>query len=67
MITKTTKKALQEQVKRLQRENQDLVIACKYLALDRDACRRERDGARAQVVLLREELAEVKEQLGEVE
>lgn len=64
MTTRTTKKALQEQIEQLQQEHQDLVLACKYLALDRDACKRERDGARAEVVLLREELAELRDQLG---
>jgi len=63
----TTKKSFQKQIEQLKQENRDLILACKYLSFDRDACRRERDGARAQVVLLREELVEVREQLGEEE
>jgi chromosome segregation ATPase len=58
-----TKKALQEQVEKLEYENDQFRFALKYLAFDLEATRRERDGVKAQVVLLREELADLKQAL----
>jgi len=65
-----TKKALQEQIEQLQekvKEQKEVCaqyrLTCVYLAFDRDVTRRERDGVKAQVVLLREELADLKQAL----
>ena len=62
-----TKKALQEQVEKLEYENDQYRLACIYLAFDRDATRREKLGLKAQVILLREELADLKQKPREKE
>jgi chromosome segregation ATPase len=58
-----TKKVLQKQVEKLKQENEQFRFALKYLTFDLSATRREKDGAMAQVILLREELAELKQML----
>jgi hypothetical protein len=61
----TTKKALQEQIEELKQEKQELILACRYFLFDAEATDREKNAARAEVVLLREELAEMRDKLGE--
>ena len=63
MTATITKKALQEQIEKLEYENDQYRLACVYLAFDRDATRREKLGLKAQVILLREELADLKQRL----
>jgi len=63
MTITQTKKALQEQVEKLEYENDQYRLACKYLAFDLGWTRREKMGAMAQVILLREELADLKQVL----
>ena len=66
----TTKKALQKQVEKLKQENEQYHFCLQYALFDVEATRREKeeaitqkDGAMAQVILLREELAELKQML----
>ena len=58
-----TKKALQKQVEKLKQENEQYHFCLQYALFDVEATRREKDGAMAQVILLREELAELKQML----
>ena len=58
-----TKKALQEQVEELKQENEQFRFCLKYTLFDVEATKREKDGLKAQVILLREELAELKQKL----
>lgn len=62
-----TKKALRKQIKQLQRENEQYRFCLQYTLFDVEATRRERDGMKAQVVLLREELADLRERLQKLE
>ena len=54
-----TKKALQEQVENLKQENEQFRFCLKYTLFDVEATKREKDGLKAQVILLREELADL--------
>jgi len=58
-----TKKALQKQVEQLKQDNEQFQFVTRYLLFDVEATRRERDGVKVQVILLREELADLKQQL----
>jgi len=58
-----TKKALQKQVEKLKQENEQYHFCLQYALFDVEATRREKDGAMAAVILLREELAELKQKL----
>ena len=58
-----TKKALQEQVENLKQENEQFRFCLKYTLFDVEATKREKDGAMAQVILLREELADLRKKL----
>lgn len=59
----TTKKALQNRVEQLTQANEQFQFATRYLLFDLEATRRERDGIKAQVILLREELADLRQNL----
>ena len=58
-----TKKALQEQVEELKQENEQFRFCLKYTLFDVEATKREKDGLKAQVILLREELADLRKKL----
>ena len=58
-----TKKALQKQIKQLKQDNEQFRLITQYLLFDVEATKREKDGAMAQVILLREELAKLKQKL----
>jgi len=58
-----TKKALQEQVENLKQENEQFRFCLKYTLFDVEATKREKDGLKAQVILLREELADLRKKL----
>jgi len=60
---KQTKKALQEQIENLKQENEQFRFCLKYTLFDVEATKREKDGLKAQVILLRKELAELKQML----
>jgi len=58
-----TKTALREENKKLKQENEQFRFCLQYALFDVEATRREKDGLKAQVVLLREELAELRQEL----
>ena len=62
-----TKKTLQEQVEKLKQENEQFRFCLQYTLFDVEATRRERDGVKAEVVLLREELADLRQGLEQLE
>jgi len=58
-----TKKILQKQVEKLKEENEQYRFCLQYALFDVEATRREKDGLKAQVILLREELADLRQVL----
>ncbi len=67
MTMTVTKKALQKENTRLKAENEQFRFCLQYALFDVEATRREKNGAMAQVVLLREELADLRERLQRLE